>query len=234
MFSPSSSKQRVLLFTWMEITPAAAEAEVAQVRWCSLTWYQNSCEGPLIGNNTLVALKREATLTLRQKETFRGPLSPHRIRLGISNFLLELLINVAKCDFWSDFSNTISLSNGWSRSDFKSNEEVCEYWKLWADNQTVFNPLNWCDHGLEIRTPCLLLCKTDEEVSKGLKRTIYYSDQTRRKGVGIYREKIKFNFLVLKYILKLVKEKNFAICSLRKNPIGRVTQLFRKRESRKF
>lgn len=103
MFSPSSSKQRVLLFTWMEITPAAAEAEVAQVRWCSLTWYQNSCEGPLIGNNTLVALKREATLTLRQKETFRGPLSPHRIRLGISNFLLELLINVAKCDFWNDF-----------------------------------------------------------------------------------------------------------------------------------
>ena len=76
---------------------------------------------------------------------------------------------------------------------------------------------------------------TDEEVSKGLKRTIYYSDQTRRKGVGIYREKIfEFNFLVLKYILKLVKEKNFAICSLRKNPIGRVTQLFRKRESRKF
>ena len=155
MFSPSSSKQRVLLFTWMEITPAAAEAEVAQVRWCSLTWYQNSCEGPLIGNNTLVALKREATLTLRQKETFRGPLSPHRIRLGISNFLLELLINAAKCDFWGDFSNTISLSNGWSRSDFKSNEEVCEYWKLWADNQTVFNPLNWCDHDLEIRTPCL-------------------------------------------------------------------------------
>lgn len=103
MFSPSSSKQRVLLFTWMEITPAAAEAEVAQVRWCSLTWYQNSCEGPLIGNNTLVALKREATLTLRQKETFRGPLSPHRIRLGISNFLLVLLINILKCTFCSDY-----------------------------------------------------------------------------------------------------------------------------------
>ena len=82
MFSPSSSKQRVLLFTWMEITPAAA----AQVRWrCSPTWYQKiPVRGPSLATTHLL-LWKERQLSLCNKKNHLGGPSALTF-LGIFNF----------------------------------------------------------------------------------------------------------------------------------------------------
>ena len=82
MFSPSSSKQRVLLFTWMEITPAAA----AQVRWrCSPTWYQKiPVRGPSLATTHLLLWKERQLSLCNKKKHLGGPSA--LTFLGIFNF----------------------------------------------------------------------------------------------------------------------------------------------------